>query len=72
MIKYEAPAQDGKRQQLRIGPYDSEKAAKAALGEVLGQAGIWADDKNTKTADYLRTWLQWKAAGLSFTRRSAT
>ena len=40
---------------VSIGPYDSEKAAKAALGEVLGQAGIRADDKNTKTADYLRT-----------------
>jgi integrase len=63
-VKYEAPARDGKRQQRRIGPYDTEKAAKAALAEVIGQAGTRADDKATRTADYLRAWLQWKAADL--------
>ena len=57
-VKYEAPSANGKRQQRRIGPYDSEKAAVAALAEVIGQAGTRTDDKNTRTAYYLRSWLE--------------
>jgi integrase len=63
--KYEAPpAADGKRRQIRVGPYDSEKATIAALATVLGRSGKHADDASTKLGDYLTSWLELKRADL--------
>jgi len=53
-VRYEAPAiADGKRRQVRLGPFDKEKQANDALAEAISQAasGVRADDRNTKTAD---------------------
>jgi integrase len=61
-VRYEAPAiADGKRRQVRLGPFDKEKQANDALAEAISQAasGVRADDRNTKTADYLKRWLGW-------------
>src|SRR5271167_3402851 len=61
-VRYEAPGDaDGKRRQVRLGPFDKEKQANDALAEAISQAasGVRADDRNTKTADYLKRWLGW-------------
>jgi integrase len=63
--RYEAPTDDGgKRRQPRLGPFDTERAAKAALVEALGQveAGTHASDRNTKLSEYLDRWLTWREA----------
>jgi len=59
--RYEAPAGgDGKRRQPRLGPFGSEKEAKAALIEVLGDmaAGTHISDRQTTLAVYLARWLE--------------
>ena len=59
--RYEAPADDdGKRRQPRIGPYPTERQAKDALTDVLGdvRSGVHADDRQTTLAEYLTRWLQ--------------
>jgi len=64
---YEAPADpDGKRRQPRLGPFGTEKEAKAALVEALGQvaSGQHADDRKTILAQYLGAWMEWKRGTL--------
>jgi integrase len=61
-VRYEAPADaDGKRRQVRLGPFGKEKQASEALAEALAQtaAGVAAGDRNTRVADYLNRWLAW-------------
>lgn len=63
--RYEAPAgDDGKRRQPRLGPFTTERAAKAAVVEALGevQAGRHASDRNTRLSEYLDRWLTWREA----------
>jgi integrase len=63
--RYEAPAgETGKRHQPRLGPFGTEKAAKAALVEALGevQTGKHTSDRNTRLAAYADRWLAWRAA----------
>ena len=63
--RYGAPAgEDGKRRQPRIGPYRTEKEAKAALVEVLGQVqdNRHASDRNMRLGQYLNRWLAWREA----------
>ena len=63
--RYGAPAgEDGKRRQPRIGPYRTEKEAKAALVEVLGQVqdNRHASDRNMRLGQYLDRWLAWREA----------
>ncbi len=59
--RYEAPADaDGKRRQPRIGPFGTEREAKDALTDALGdiRSGVHADDRRTTLADYLTRWLE--------------
>jgi integrase len=60
--KYEAPPKDGRRVQRRVGPCDTEKAAKEALVETLGQVRdrTYASDRNMRVGDYLDRWLSWQ------------
>lgn len=61
--RYDAPAgPDGKRRQPRIGPFATEREAKAALVEALGQvaAGTHTADRNTRLGEYLDRWLTWR------------
>lgn len=39
----------------------------ADLAEIIGQAGKRADDRTTRLADYLASWLEWKSADLKQT-----
>ena len=60
-VRFEAPAgADGKRRQPRLGPFGTEKAAKDALVDVLGdvRSGTHTDDRRTTLAVYLRRWLE--------------
>lgn len=57
--RYEAPAApDGSRRRPRIGPYDTEKRAKEALVEALGQVAATghSDDRKLKLGAYLDQW----------------
>lgn len=59
--RFEAPAgQDGRRRQPRIGPYPTEREAKDALTDVLGdvRSGVHADDRQTTLAEYITRWLE--------------
>jgi integrase len=60
-VRFEAPpAADGKRRQPRLGPFATEKAAKDALVDVLGdvRSGTHTDDRRTTLAVYLTRWLE--------------
>jgi integrase len=60
--RYEAPAgEDGKRRQPRLGPFGTEREAKAALVEAAGQvqAGKHVSDRSTRLSAYLNRWLAW-------------
>jgi Phage integrase, N-terminal SAM-like domain len=60
--RYEAPADaEGRRQQIRIGPWATRGEAKAALVEALGQvtAGTHPADRTTRLGEYLDKWLAW-------------
>jgi integrase len=60
-VRFEAPAgADGKRRQPRLGPFTTEKAAKDALVDVLGdvRSGTHTDDRRTTLAVYLPRWLE--------------
>ncbi len=64
--RFEAPpGADGKRRQPRLGPFATEKEAKAGLVDVLGQAahGLLADRKIT-VGSYLDGWLEDQRATL--------
>ena len=53
-VRFEAPpSADGKRRQPRLGPFATEKAAKDALTDALGdvRSGIHTDDRRTTLAD---------------------
>jgi integrase len=66
-VRYEAPADaDGKRRQPRLGPFATEKAAKGALVEALGEIrdGRTISDRNTKLGEYLDRWMGWREAEL--------
>lgn len=63
--RYEAPrTADGKRRQPRIGPYDTEKACKEALAEVLGQVGKTGhvDDRKMTLGAYLDKRHEWRVS----------
>lgn len=63
--RYEAPAgPDGKRRQVRVGPFEKKAEAEAALREALTEkdSGAHADDKSTPAGAYLDRWLEWKRA----------
>ena len=60
-VRFEAPPDPGgKRRQPRLGPYGSEKEAKDALTDALGdvRSGVLADDRQTTLAAYLARWLE--------------
>ena len=59
------PGADGKRRQLRVGPFATEKEAKAAVTEALGKIadGKHVDDRKTSLSEYLDGWLEWKTTG---------
>ncbi len=60
-VRFEAPpSADGKRRQPRLGPFTTEKAAKDALTDALGdmRSGIHTDDRRTTLADWLPRWLE--------------
>ena len=64
--RFEAPpGADGKRRQLRAGPYTTEKQAKAGVVEALGKvaAGVHVDDRKTTLGEHLGRWLEWKTTG---------
>ncbi|HEX7161900.1 MAG TPA: N-terminal phage integrase SAM-like domain-containing protein [Trebonia sp.] len=66
-VRFEAPpSADGKRRQLRVGPYakegDAKKAVTAALGKI--DAGTHMDDRKTTLGEYLDRWLEWKRGTL--------
>ena len=63
---------DGLRVQRRVGPCDTEKAAKEALIEVLGQVQdrTYATDRNMRVGDYLTRWLGWQTDLKPRTRES--
>jgi integrase len=63
--RYEAPTgEDGRRRQPRLGPFGTEREAKAALVEAAGevQAGRHASDRNMRLGQYLDRWLAWREA----------
>jgi hypothetical protein len=63
--RFEAPAgADGKRRQLRVGPYATEREAQAAVVEALGKIsdGKHVADLKTTLAEYLDRWLEWTRA----------
>lgn len=65
--RFEAPpGADGKRRQLRVGPYGTEREAKAAVVAALGQvdAGVHLDDRKTTVGEHLDRWLEWKTTGV--------
>ncbi len=65
--RFEAPAgADGKRRQPRLGPFHTEREAKDALVEALGQvaAGMHAADRKMTVAAYLAGWLEDQRATL--------
>jgi integrase len=67
-VRYEAPADDrGRRRQPRLGPFRTEKQAKDALVEVLGDvaAGTHVSDRSTQLARWLDQWLGWRESELS-------
>jgi len=60
-VRFEAPPDPGgKRRQPRLGPYGSEKEAKDALTDALGdvRSGVLADDRQSTLAAYLARWLE--------------
>ncbi len=60
--RYEAPGDaDGKRRQVRLGPFDSQKEARDAVTEALGElrSGTYATDRKTTLGEYLDRWLSW-------------
>jgi len=62
-VRFEAPrGADGKRRQPRLGPFSTEKEAKAAVVTALGKvdAGVHVDDRRTTLADWLDRWLSWR------------
>jgi hypothetical protein len=64
-VRADAPkGADGKRRQLRLGPFATEKAAKAGAIEALGKIsdGTHVDDRKTTLAEHLDRWLEWKRA----------
>lgn len=63
--RYEAPKTgDGKRRQPRVGPFETEKECKAAVAEVLGQAGKTGhvDDRKTTLGEYLERRHGWRVS----------
>lgn len=57
--RYEAPpSPDGKRRQPRIGPFDTEKAAKAALAKAIATTSTagYSTDRKVKVGPYLDQW----------------
>ncbi|WP_435601260.1 tyrosine-type recombinase/integrase [Streptomyces sp. C10-9-1] len=61
--RYEAPpSAEGKRRQPRIGPYDTERECKAALGKVLGTAANPKahDERKTTFGEYLERRYTWR------------
>ncbi|MBO2459866.1 tyrosine-type recombinase/integrase [Actinomadura violacea] len=63
--RYEAPAgADGKRRQPTIGPYDTEKECKRALGEAVGAAGSGdiAEDRKITVGEYLERRHGWRVS----------
>jgi integrase len=61
--RYEAPPDaDGKRRQVRLGPFGTQSEAKDALTEALGEVkkGTHATDRRTTLAEYLDRWLSWQ------------
>jgi integrase len=58
------PAADGKRRQILIGPYETEKLADAALAKELARLGSGGHviDRTTKVGEYLASWLDGKRA----------
>ena len=66
--RFEAPpGADGKRRQLRVGPFATEREAKAAVTEALGKIsdGKFVDDRRTTLDEYLDRWLEWKRPSLA-------
>jgi integrase len=63
--RYDVPTADGKRRQVRAGPFDHEEEAAAARRDALTEkaSGRPADDKNILVRDYLDRWLNWKVTG---------
>lgn len=65
--RFDAPrGADGKRRQIRIGPYDHEKEAEDALATEIAKigAGGHITDRRLKVGDYLDTWLEGKKRSL--------
>src|SRR6266705_1254714 len=65
--KSEAPAgAEGKRWQLRVGPYKTEEEAQAAVVAALGKVadGKHVDDRKITLAGYLDGWMEWKRGTL--------
>ena len=58
-VRFEAPGGEGARRQPRLGPFATEREAKAALVDVLGdmRSGTHSDDRQTTLAEYLARWL---------------
>ena len=63
--RYDVPTADGKRRQVRAGPFGTEKEAEAARRDALTEkaTGRPADDKAALVRDYLDRWLEWKTTG---------
>jgi integrase len=63
--RYEAPkSADGTRRQPRIGPYDTEKACKEALGKALGTSANPKahDERKTTLGQYLERRYTWRTS----------
>ncbi len=66
-VRFEAPAgAEGKRWQLRVGPYKTEEEAQAAVVAALGKVadGKHVDDRKITLAGYLDGWMEWKRGTL--------
>jgi hypothetical protein len=68
----------GKRRQPRLGPFTTEKQAKDALVDALGdmRSGTLTDDRRTTLAVYLTRWMEkqqlaWKGRPTTRTRKCA-
>ncbi len=63
--RFDVPTADGKRRQVRAGPFGTQKEAEAARRDALTEkaSGVHADDKAAFVGDYLTRWLEWKTTG---------
>ena len=58
-VRFEAPAGEGARRQPRLGPFGTEREAKGAHADAIGdlRSGTYTDDRQVTVGEYLARWL---------------